>query len=738
MAADEIIIETTSQEVIEVGVVGPQGPQGPKGDPGDVAGLPLTAQGDTLYRGASSNQRLPIGQNSQVLKVVNGLPAWANESGAVTSVNGATGAVTVAAINHTHEVADVFFQGLEILGAGNANTNGIYVYGGDLNGKGVYYKDKDTFVYWDGAAWTVSYNTNDIYSSAQNTTTPWQVTSWSVESGQTSPAPSSWDRLTGDQWEAVVGQRINPTLRGDAAGKNVGTGANDVAAGNHTHSAATQSVAGFLSAADKTKLDGLGIASTKDAPASGNASSSQVVLGSDTRLTNSRTPTAHTHDIGDISIGDPQGFLEDLGGVLSTDARLSDSRTPTAHAAAHASSGSDPVSPASIGAQSIFETASAATNTGTLTASRAKIWSLVDFTNSSYNLKLPRTNAQVGDIVVIRVASNASWGANSQVTIGYDFEDTPGVPDFISLITISQKGVQYRYQCTQSGSLGAAYTLIDVDTHTHAASAITSGTLAHERGGLEADVSAYNGLVKISGGATSAVTTTTTGESVIGAADAAAARSAISAAAASHTHELTALAATGATNGHVLTANGSGGVTFAAASGGGSGGATNLWVPASAWIPRSTSGAGVDSREIGATNRTNWDEVLFDTTTQEFCQATVVMPSNYNNNTISARFYWSCSTAPSGSNNGIVMGIRGRAFGDNVTLDAAMGAGQTVADTVQTLNFMHVTSATPAVTIDGTPAANKAVQFEIYRAPSDSLDNYGFDVRLLGVEIIFN
>lgn len=36
-----------------------------------------------------------------------------------------------------------------------------------------------------------------------------------------------------------------------------------------------------------------------------------------------------------------------------------------------------------------------------------------------------------------------------------------------------------------------------------------------------------------------------------------------------HTHELTALAATGATNGHLLTANGSGGVTFAAAPAGG-------------------------------------------------------------------------------------------------------------------------------------------------------------------------
>ena len=43
-------------------------------------------------------------------------------------------------------------------------------------------------------------------------------------------------------------------------------------------------------------------------------------------------------------------------------------------------------------------------------------------------------------------------------------------------------------------------------SHNHAASEITSGTVAHERGGLEADVSAYSGFVKISGGATSAVT----------------------------------------------------------------------------------------------------------------------------------------------------------------------------------------------------------------------------------------
>ena len=46
----------------------------------------------------------------------------------------------------------------------------------------------------------------------------------------------------------------------------------------------------------------------------------------------------------------------------------------------------------------------------------------------------------------------------------------------------------------------------EIDIHTHAASDIDSGTLVHERGGLEADVSGYAGLLKISGGSTSQVT----------------------------------------------------------------------------------------------------------------------------------------------------------------------------------------------------------------------------------------
>jgi hypothetical protein len=165
------------------------------------------------------------------------------------------------------------------------------------------------------------------------------------------------------------------------------------------------------------------------------------------------------------------------------------------------------------------------------------------------------------------------------------------------------------------------------------------------------------------------------------------------------------------------------------------GGATNLWIPASAWIPRTTNGCGVDSREQ-ATNRVNTDELLFEAaTSEEFAQALVVMPSNYNNSTLSARFYWS---AASGGSGGVAWGISGRAYGDDDPIDAASGTRVVVTDTFITANDVHVTSATGAVTIAGTPAANKAINFQIVREIGNASDTLGVDARLLGVEIIFN
>jgi len=64
---------------------------------------------------------------------------------------------------------------------------------------------------------------------------------------------------------------------------------------------ANQTDAHLLNRANHTGPTGLGTSATRDAPDLGNADSDEVVLGSDTRLTNARTPTAHNHTASEIT-----------------------------------------------------------------------------------------------------------------------------------------------------------------------------------------------------------------------------------------------------------------------------------------------------------------------------------------------------------------------------------------------------------------------------------------------------
>lgn len=58
----------------------------------------------------------------------------------------------------------------------------------------------------------------------------------------------------------------------------------------------------------KTIKSSLGTAAAKDVPSSGNASNAQVVLGSDTRLSNSRTPTAHASNATTYGAGNASNY----------------------------------------------------------------------------------------------------------------------------------------------------------------------------------------------------------------------------------------------------------------------------------------------------------------------------------------------------------------------------------------------------------------------------------------------
>jgi hypothetical protein len=64
---------------------------------------------------------------------------------------------------------------------------------------------------------------------------------------------------------------------------------------------ALATVATSGSYSDLSSKPTLGTAAAKDIPASGNASSTQVVYGTDTRLTDARTPTSHTHPLSELT-----------------------------------------------------------------------------------------------------------------------------------------------------------------------------------------------------------------------------------------------------------------------------------------------------------------------------------------------------------------------------------------------------------------------------------------------------
>ena len=159
----------------------------------------------------------------------------------------------------------------------------------------------------------------------------------------------------------------------------------------------------------------------------------------------------------------------------------------------------------------------------------------------------------------------------------------------------------------------------------------------------------------------------------------------------------------------------------------------NIWVPATAMIPLTTNGAEAGENEY-ATNDVMLRYLAFDDATEEYAAFSLPMPENWNRLTIKAKFYWSSATGSSIGDD-VEWQLQGLAIGDSDPIDGAFtDVGEVITDKITAANGtdLQITSATPAITINGTPVLGDLVNLKVSRnvAGTDDMEE---DAWLFGV-----
>ena len=160
----------------------------------------------------------------------------------------------------------------------------------------------------------------------------------------------------------------------------------------------------------------------------------------------------------------------------------------------------------------------------------------------------------------------------------------------------------------------------------------------------------------------------------------------------------------------------------------------NIYIDAAAMVATDTAGAEAGMNEY-VTNDVNWDFFAFDSgATEENVNWKISMPENWDRSAIKAKFFWSTDSGSSAGDT-VGWGIKATAASDDDPIDVAWGTEQVVLDTVTsgTSGDLHVTAATPAVTVAGSPALGDMVTVEVFR--DTSADDCAEDAWLFGVMV---
>ena len=155
----------------------------------------------------------------------------------------------------------------------------------------------------------------------------------------------------------------------------------------------------------------------------------------------------------------------------------------------------------------------------------------------------------------------------------------------------------------------------------------------------------------------------------------------------------------------------------------------NLWIGAGAFIPNETNGAEALTSETGS-NAVMYDHLNYDASTIESAWANFVLPDEWNYGTVKAKVYWDCLATGA---NDVVWSVGLEAVGNHDVIDHTISTAQTVTDTVLSVGDVHISDATPAITVDGSPAIGDLIFIQLKRVANDAGDTLAVDAKFLGV-----
>jgi len=162
-----------------------------------------------------------------------------------------------------------------------------------------------------------------------------------------------------------------------------------------------------------------------------------------------------------------------------------------------------------------------------------------------------------------------------------------------------------------------------------------------------------------------------------------------------------------------------------------------IWVPAKNMFPSSTAGADMEDADYSSNVMTHVVALFAGLTADENAEFTLVLPEEWNLGTIKAKVYWAPGDSAANVGEFVRFSLAAGALSNDDAIDTALGSAQTMDDAVIADDDMHVTPASAAITIAGTPALNDLIHFKLtrdydYAGAGTAMD---VDARVFGVLI---